>query len=122
MLYFLISSKTKNNHSFLKIYHQVMIYIYIFFNFLIFHEIVKLKALALREIRLQKQERKKEKIGITNIAEKVRFLTNEINNLHMVKKSDIYIYIKNQSSYSIGISLISILDTQLLFTTIKAHC
>ena len=68
----------------------------------------------------KKKKKKKKKIGITNIAEKVRFLTNEINNLHMVKKSDIYI--KNQSSYSIGISLISILDTQLLFTTIKTHC
>ena len=80
---------------------------------------MKLKALALREIRLQKQEKKN--IGITNIAEKVRFLTNEINNLHMVKKSDIYKE-SIELGYSNGISLISILDTQLLFTTIKTHC
>ena len=73
---------------------------------------------------MQKQGKKKKKkkiIGITNIAEKVRFLTNEINNLHMVKKSDIYKE-SIELGYSIGISLISILDTQLLFTTIKTHC
>ena len=73
---------------------------------------------------MQKQGKKKKKkkiIGITNIAEKVRFLTNEINNLHMVKKSDIYKE-SIELGYSNGISLISILDTQLLFTTIKTHC
>ena len=69
----------------------------------------------------KKKKKKKKKIGITNIAEKVRFLTNEINNLHMVKKSDIYKE-SIELGYSIGISLISILDTQLLFTTIKTHC